>query len=119
MVTVDQLREANRKNSVTELMDEHGITDEELVKLLKEELQATETKCFHNRDARIIYSIPMIAHEPRLRALDLSLRLKGHLIERKSHSFESPVPISLTPEEELEVHAKMEILKARMRGETK
>jgi len=114
IITPEESRQIHEKiqSDFAEKMEAGGISDERLIGLLKEELSATETKVFH-KEGEIFYSRPMAAHEPRLRALDLSLKLKGHLVERKHHSFDVGIPVRplLTEEEQLEVKAKMEVLR--------
>jgi DNA polymerase III psi subunit len=112
--------EFRAKNSalISDVMDAKGMTDDMLMDILKEELGAIETKVSHKKqilagEDPFDYSKDLIAHEPRLRALELSFRLKGHLVERKHHTFEKPLPVVLTEEQELEVKAKMEVLKGK------
>jgi hypothetical protein len=65
------------KKKWPELLDEAGITDRALIdKNILPALEATETKVFHH-DGKIIYSKPLVAHDVRLRATDLVLKLKG------------------------------------------
>jgi|SRR6516165_8556763 hypothetical protein len=60
-----------------QLMDEKGLTDEELIeKYLVPLLEATQVKVF-NDDGTLIYSEPLIAWDIRLGALREAFKLKG------------------------------------------
>jgi hypothetical protein len=115
-VTLDEMRDVDGGNFVDKI-DAGGITDEELVKLLASELKAVEQKVFHKGEGEqgLVYSKPMVAHETRLRALDMALRLKNRYpAERKQVQIEGGLPIiPLTEDQQLELQAMKEVLKKR------
>ncbi|MGA2468448.1 MAG: hypothetical protein ABSH06_29405 [Thermodesulfobacteriota bacterium] len=115
MVTLDEMREANGK-SFAEKMDQGGITDDELIKLLKSKLNATDTRPFNNKGS-IIYAKPLEAHEIQLKAADMCFRLKNQYpAERKHVSFEGGVPIvPLSEEDQIELEAMKEVVKGRLK----
>ena len=115
-ITPEESRKIHEKiqSNFAEKMEAGGISDERLIGLLKEELSATEIKVFH-KEGEVFYSRPMIAHEPRLRALDLSLKLKGHLIDKHKVTVDASLTPILTEDQEIEVQAIMRVLKAKDR----
>ena len=65
------------KKKWPELLDEAGITDDALIdKNILPALEATETKVFHH-NGKVTYAKPQVAHDVRLRATDMVLKLKG------------------------------------------
>jgi hypothetical protein len=114
-VTLHEMREADGGN-FAEKMDAGGITDEKLIEILKEKIEAKETKPFNDK-GQIIYSKPLEAHDIQLKAVDMSLKLKGRYpTEKRHHTFEGGVPIvPLTEEQEIELEAMKEIIRQRAR----
>jgi hypothetical protein len=65
------------KKNCAELFDEAGITDRALIdKNILPALEARVTKAF-NHPGKVIYSKPLPAHDIRLRATEMVLKLKG------------------------------------------
>jgi hypothetical protein len=65
------------KNSIPDIMDRCGLTQEFLIKeKLKPLLEATTVKASVS-DGQFIYSEPLAAHDIRIRALDIALNLRG------------------------------------------
>jgi hypothetical protein len=65
------------KLRMPEIMEKLGLTAEVLVETyLKPELNATEIKVFHHQ-GNIFESRELIAHDPRIRALDIAFKLRG------------------------------------------
>jgi len=59
------------------LLDEAGLDDVHLAKRLRELTDATQVKVF-NHEGKLLYSKPLVAHEPRAKGLDMAFRIKGH-----------------------------------------
>ena len=65
------------QKSWPELMREHGLGEHELIENhLKPLLAATEVKVFNGKDG-ILYSDPLVAHDIRAKALDMSFRVSN------------------------------------------
>jgi hypothetical protein len=65
------------QGTITEIMDQAGLTDVHLVeKCIKPLLQAKSVR-FFQADGQILESRPFADHDTRLRALDVALRIKG------------------------------------------
>lgn len=52
-----------------------GVTTDKVMLRLNEALDATETKVFNDTEDGIVYSEPLIAHQIRLKAVDLAIVL--------------------------------------------
>ena len=61
---------------IRDLMEKRGLTDDLLLKKLEEELNAEETKFFQH-EGIVCDERNVIAHGPRLDALDKAFKLKG------------------------------------------
>ncbi len=114
-VTLDEMREADGGN-LAEKMDAGGISDKKLIEILREKIEAKETKPFNDK-GQIIYSKPLEAHDIQLKAVDMALKLKGRYpAERKHVSFDGGVPIvPLTEDQQLELEAAKQVLLDRMK----
>jgi hypothetical protein len=94
----EQCREAARLavEKIVGKMDDEGLTGAYLAKKLREELEAFETVPFKGEETEIkytsggrkrvlgrvvknvvIYSDPLVAHEIRIKALDMAFKLRG------------------------------------------
>ena len=114
VVTLHEMAEADGGN-FPEKMDAGGITDEKLIEILKEKIEAKETKPFNDK-GQIVYSKPLEAHDIQLKAVDMALKLKGRYpSEKHHHTVEAGLPIvPLTPEEQLDLEARKAIIKERV-----
>lgn len=70
----DNLKHLSR---VQEALEAEGITPESLAKKLAEELDAHETKVFHNKDTGVVFSDPVIAWDIRQKARMDAQKLLG------------------------------------------
>ena len=59
---------------IQNLEDNHAL--DKAAKILLQEIEAYETKCF-NHSGEIIYSTPLVAHTPRLKAIELLIQIYG------------------------------------------
>jgi len=72
-------RNGNLRRAIAGLLDEAGLTDERLALRLRQLVDAKEVKVFYDRDeSKVVYSKPLVAHDPRAKGLDMVLKLKGH-----------------------------------------
>lgn len=69
------------KKLFTEMLEAAGITDSKLAQRLSEALDAIETK-FWSSEGEVSDERDVVAHGIRLQALELLLKLKGHLIDK-------------------------------------
>ena len=105
-VTLDEMREADGGN-FSEKMDARGITDEKLIEILKEEIEAKETKTFQYQ-GKVFDSDEKVAHEIRLRAVDMALKLKSKYPSEKHYVTVEELPARpLTDDERLEFMGKL------------
>ncbi len=97
-------------------MEAGGITDEKLIEILKEKIQAKEEKPFNDK-GQIIYSKKMEAHDIQLKAVDMVLKLKGRYpSEKHDHTITGVVAgPELTEEDRLQVEAIKEVLRQKNR----
>lgn len=70
------------RSAFIELMEKAGLTDEKLVMRLNEGIDAEETK-FFQKDGEVTDSRNVIAHGERRAHLELAMKVKGHLVERR------------------------------------
>ena len=112
MVTLDEMLEVNGKSFIDK-MDRGGITDEKLIDTLAEEIQAKETKTFQYQ-GKIFDSDEKVAHEIRLKAVDMAFKLKGRYASEKHHITVEGLPVvPLTEDEQLDLEARKQIIKER------
>ena len=113
MVTLDQMRDMDEGN-FAEKMEKGGITDDELIQVLKEKIHATDTKPFNDKGS-IVYAKALEAHDIQLKAVDMALKLKGRYpAEKRHHTFDGGVPIvPLSEDEQLELEAMKEVLRQK------
>lgn len=64
-----------------ETLDAAGITDDAMARRLKESLDAMETK-FWAKDGKVEEERNVVAHDVRLKAIELAAKLKGLLVDR-------------------------------------
>jgi len=74
-VTAEELR-ARNNSDVIEAMDKHGLTLDNLIKQLKRELKAKETK-FFQKDGKVVEKHNVIAWDVRQRARIDAHKLRG------------------------------------------
>jgi len=97
-------------------LDNEGISDEFLVKKLKEELDANITKQFQH-EGNVVTAEPVISWDVRQRARQDAHKLRGdYPIERRHVSFDGGVPIvPLSEDEQAELEAMKEVLKNKVK----
>jgi hypothetical protein len=95
-------------------LDDVGVTDEELAKIISEGIKATDQKVFQYR-GEIIESADKVAWESRRNFVDMALKLKGRYPSEKHHvTVEGGLPVTqLSEEDRLEIEARKQVLKEK------
>lgn len=75
-VTTDEFQNSLNSNSVIQVLDQKGITLNQLADYLNEELKANEIKCFNDKGT-VIYSKDLAALDIRQRARVDAHKLRG------------------------------------------
>ena len=105
--------------SMEPVLGKVGITREYLAKELKRELNAKETKVFHNKDTGVIYSKKMIAWTIRQKAREDAQKLLGlYPAEKREITFHEGITVDDISQEQKELK-QLAILRAKVAVEEK
>ena len=97
----DTLRKPVVKARIQELMDANpALTDEALTKKLAQKLEAKETKFFAHQ-GQVIDTEEVEAHGIQMQALDLALKVKGHLTSKVDLTSDGKSIVALLMDEEV------------------
>jgi hypothetical protein len=76
-------------------LEDQNVTIKRIARVLSIELKAFETKAFlDKKSGKVVYSRPMLAHGPRLKAAELSIKLLDMNPAEKhevKHGFDEPL----------------------------